>query len=337
MKNLLIITAVICVGLVGGYAIFWQAHKHADMQKEIHEVQEYRTRAVRGDLIAQYELGVHFFDGKGTPQDYNESERWYRKSADQGYAPAQCALGFMFEQGVGVSKNYAEGMRWYRKAADQGNADAEYNLGTMYRQGMGVLQDYVEAVKWYRMASNQGNANGQYGLGFMYYNGEGVQQDSAEAARLYRQASDQGLARAQYDLAYMYYDGRGVGQDRLEGDRLLHQAAAQGEARALRSLGVNNSGSWGRRKITSLVIFLGCFFFFISSLVPNAGRARIRVLAGMVGMLYAGMDLFLSFGQKIYISETIMHEMTFARNMLLGLFTVMLILIMIRGRRTSLF
>lgn len=327
-----------CIGLVGGYAIIRQVHAHASMQKQMDEAQQYRIRAERGDFRAQYELGVHFFEGKGVSQDYNESERWYRKSADQGYAPAQCALGFMFEQGVGVSKDYAEALRWYRKAADRGDADAEYNLGTMYRLGLGVSQDYVEAVKWYRMASNQGNANGQYGLGFMYYNGQGVQQDSSEAARLYRQASDQGLARAQYDLAYMYYYGRGVAQDRSQGDHLLHQAAAQGEARAMRSLKANDSGPLGRRKIISLIISLGCILFLISSLVRNGRRngsgGQLRVVAGVVGMTYAVIDLYLSFSDSVHRFEKLVYGISFARYMLLGIFSVMLILILFRGWRS---
>ena len=239
----------------------------------------------------------------------------------------------MYERGLGVSQDYAEALRWYRKAADQGDADAEYNLGTMYRLGTGVSQDYVEAVKWYRMASNQDNANGQYGLGYMYYNGEGVQQDFALAARLYSQAADQGLARAQYDLAYMYYYGRGVAQDRLEANRLLHEAAAQGEARALRSLRVNGSFFGGRGEIIRLFIFLCCSLFLISSLLRYPGRNgksdRIRICTAVVGMSYAGLGLYLSFSQKIYLSQKIAYELSFAEKILLGLFTAMLLLVLI--------
>lgn len=329
--------AAIAVVIVGGYAIFWHVREHSDEQKNIDDAQTCRAKAEHGDSRAQYELGRLLFEGRGVSQDYRESARWYRTAADQGYAPAQSSLGSMYERGLGISQDYSEALKWYRKAADQGDADAEYNLGTMYLSGMGVSQDLVEAVKWYRMASNQGDANGQYGLGYMYYNGKGVQQDFVMAARLYHQAADQGLARAQYDLAYMYYEGRGVAQDRLEADRLLHQAAAQGEARAQRSLGINGTVFWGRSKIIRLVIFLLLFSFLISSLDPIRGRRgknnRLRLFAAMVGMCYAALGLYLSFSHEIHLSETITYELSFASKILLGIFSAMLILILIpRGK-----
>lgn len=309
----------------------WYVRKHSATQGNTDDPQACRARAEHGDVKSQYELGRLFFEGRGVPQDYRESVHWYRTAADQGFARAQSSLGFMYEQGLGVPRDYAEALQWYLKAADRGDADAEYNLGTMYRLGMGVSQDSVEAVKWYRMASSQGDANGQYGLGYMYYNGKGVQQDFAMAARLYRQAADQGLARAQYDLAYMYYDGRGVEQNRPEADRLLHQAAAHGEPRAQRSLGVSDSGFWSTRKIISLIISVGCFFFLMTSLFPNTGRnlksGRRRIFTGIVGMLYSGLDSYLSFSHSIDRFGKAQYEISFARYMLLGIFSVLLVLV----------
>ena len=325
------------VAVVGGYALIGHVRKHSAAQENSDYPQTCRALAEHGDVKSQYELGRLFFEGRGVPQDYRESLHWYRAAADQAYAPAQSSLGFMYEQGLGVPRDYAEALQWYHKAADRGNPDAEYNLGTMYRLGMGVSQDSVEAVKWYRIASSQGDANGQYALGYMYYNGKGVQQDFAMAAHLYRQAADQGLARAQYDLAYMYYDGRGVEQSRTEADRLLHQAAALGEPRAQRSLGVGDSGFWATRKVISAIIFLGCFFFLITSLFPNTGRnlksGRRRIFTGIVGLLYAGLDLYLSFSNSIDRFGKSLYELSFARYMLLGIFSVLLILVITHKSR----
>ncbi len=325
------------VAAVGGYVALSHVRKHSDIQKSLDNAQSYRARAEHGDPRAQYELGRLFFEGKGVPQDYEESVHWYRAAADQGWVPAQSSLGFMYEQGFGVSKDYSEALLYYQKAASHDDADAEYNLGTMYRLGMGVSQNYAEAVNWYRMASNQSDANGQYGLDYMYYNGEGVVQDFAMAARLYRQAADQGLARAQYDLAYMYYDGRGVEQNRKEADRLLHQAAAQGEPRAQRSLGMGGSRFWSTRKIISLVICLGCFFFFVTSLFPNRRHnlksRRIRLFAGIIGMMYAALDMYLSFSYSIDRFGRALYELSFARYLLLSIFSVLLIVVITKNFR----
>ena len=84
-----------------------------------------------------------------------------RLAADQGYAMAQVNLGLMYYNGRGVPQDYAQAMKWFRLAADQGYAMAQYNLGTMYAKGQGVPQDDAQAVKWYRLAADQGDAETQ--------------------------------------------------------------------------------------------------------------------------------------------------------------------------------
>ena len=76
-----------------------------------------------------------------------EAVRWYRLAADQGHAVAQFNLGVHYYNGKGVPQDDVEALAWYRKAAEQWYADALYNLGVMYSTGRGVPQDGVEAYK----------------------------------------------------------------------------------------------------------------------------------------------------------------------------------------------
>ena len=115
----------------------------------------YRSLAEQGYASAQFNLGLMYDDGQGTPQDYAETLKWYRLAAEQGDADAQYNLGTMYRQGRGVPQNYAEAVKWYRLAAEQGYAYALNNLGIMYDEGLGVLQDYVEAHKWYNLAASR--------------------------------------------------------------------------------------------------------------------------------------------------------------------------------------
>ena len=62
-------------------------------------------------------------------------------------------LGYMYDTGKGVPQDYAESVKWYSLAADQGNAEAQSNLGLMYRDGKGVPQDFVQAHMWFNLAS----------------------------------------------------------------------------------------------------------------------------------------------------------------------------------------
>ena len=48
-----------------------------------------KIAAEKGDAKAQFNLGVMYVLGQGTPQDYKEVLKWYRKAAEQGHAQGQ--------------------------------------------------------------------------------------------------------------------------------------------------------------------------------------------------------------------------------------------------------
>ncbi len=93
-----------------------------------------------------------YSEGRGVPQDYGETFKWYRKAAEQGFAGSQNNLGFMYGHGEGVPQDHAEAVKWYREAANQGFARAQSNLGIMYLVGRGVPQDYMQAHMWSSLA-----------------------------------------------------------------------------------------------------------------------------------------------------------------------------------------
>lgn len=87
-----------------------------------------KKAAEQGDALAQYNLGLHYVDGRGVAKDDAEAVKWYRKAAEQGNASGQFELGYMYESGRGVAKDEAEATKWYQKAAAQGNANAKRRL-----------------------------------------------------------------------------------------------------------------------------------------------------------------------------------------------------------------
>ncbi|QIC72349.1 sel1 repeat family protein [Acinetobacter indicus] len=66
-------------------------------------------------------------------------------SAKKGDMTAQYNLGVMYANGQGVTQNYSKAFEWYSRAAAQGDADAQYRLGLMYASGQGVTQNYSKA------------------------------------------------------------------------------------------------------------------------------------------------------------------------------------------------
>ena len=81
-----------------------------------------------------------------------EAARWFRLAAEQGDARAQHNLGVHYSDGRGVPQDDAEAVRWYRLAADQGHAGAQFSLGYMYGSGEGVPQDDMLAYIWSSLA-----------------------------------------------------------------------------------------------------------------------------------------------------------------------------------------
>jgi len=116
------------------------------------EFVERKAKAEQGDARAQFQLGLHYYLGRGVEKDFEEAVKWYRKAAEQGNAYAQFNLGGRYFDGEGQKKDFVEAVKWYRKAAEQGNAMAQFNLGECYADGEGVKKNFVEAYAWLNLA-----------------------------------------------------------------------------------------------------------------------------------------------------------------------------------------
>lgn len=236
-------------------------------------IEWFHSAAEKGDVQAQFCLGVVHFSGRGVPVDQNEALKWFLKAAEGRHAKAQYWLGCWFNRREGTSNNKTEAMKWFRRAAEQGDAGAQRELSLMYYNGKDVLKDKGEGLKWVRKAVAQGDDEAQgvlrwnYGveedvgqaeavlkyrkaaemvgdalsqryLGFMYASGTGVTKDEAEAVKWYQKAAEQGDVRAQFNLGHMYDHGRGVTQDDAVTVKWYRKAAEQGDADAQHKLGL---------------------------------------------------------------------------------------------------
>ncbi len=134
------------------------AYQHIDYATALNFL---RPLAEQGDVNAQCNLGLMYYNGEDVPRDFTEAETWWRMAAEQGHAEAQFNLGVMYANGLGVTQDFAEAVKWYRKAAEQGDTDAQNKLGVVYSLGRGVPRDYVPALMWLNLAVAQGNDKAQ--------------------------------------------------------------------------------------------------------------------------------------------------------------------------------
>jgi TPR repeat protein len=99
---------------------------------------------------------VLFFSLPVTAAEDTNSVMGVKERAEKGDVQAQFELGLMYELGTAdraVRKNPAQAMKWYRKAAEHGFTIAQYYIGGMYEKGRGVEKDYSEAYFWYRLCA----------------------------------------------------------------------------------------------------------------------------------------------------------------------------------------
>jgi hypothetical protein len=109
-------------------------------------------------------------DDAGAAYDaYDDAKaiRILRPLAERGDVAAQYNLGVMYYRGRGVVQNDQEAVRLWKLAASQGNASAQYNLGWLYYGGK-VDKDDKEVLKWYRLSSGRGYAYPRDIIGWVY-------------------------------------------------------------------------------------------------------------------------------------------------------------------------
>ena len=111
-------------------------------------LQEFKQAAEAGLDLAQYNMAVLYFTGRGVEQDYAEAFRWTEMAAEQGHLNAQFNLGALYYTGTGTAANLEKSLQWYTLAAESQHAEAQYNLATMYELGEGTPIDLVRAHFW---------------------------------------------------------------------------------------------------------------------------------------------------------------------------------------------
>ena len=193
--------------------------------------------AMKGDVPAQFNLGLIYGNGIGVSQDYAEAAKWFRMAAEQGHARAQYGLGVMYAEGLGVTKDGAEAAKWFRPSAEKGDARGEFGLGMAYAEGIGLPKDDVEAAKWLLKSAKQGDASAQQNLGVLLVRGEGVKSDTGEWVQWHQKAAEQGNPKAETIIGYLYSGGVYFPKDPVESVKWYRRAAEQGESFAQMALG----------------------------------------------------------------------------------------------------
>lgn len=122
------------------------------------------TDALRGDKIAQFQVGVMYERGMGIEKNETAAASWYEKSAIQGYKDAQYNLGIMYASGRGVDLNQGFAMMWLGLSAKQGDGEAKQlvmdmmngKLDPKKKSESATIEGNLKAIKAVRLSAKKG-------------------------------------------------------------------------------------------------------------------------------------------------------------------------------------
>jgi len=123
----------------------------------INAAENIEKAAVAGLKVAQYNLAIFYFQGKGVDQNQTAAMYWLHKAAEQGCVDAQFNLGIMYLDGLGTFCFPEKAAQYLKQAAEQGeDGQAQHYLSCLYELGVGVAKNPEKALEWCRKAAEQG-------------------------------------------------------------------------------------------------------------------------------------------------------------------------------------
>jgi TPR repeat protein len=129
----------------GDYEAGLQAAQNGDFETAF---REFSVAAEDGLMMAQFNLAILYFSGRGVEQDFQQAFRWTQAAADQGHTQAQFNLGALHYEGQGTRRDREVALQWYIRAGNADYAPAQYNVGEMYYLGDGIDKDLIRAHAW---------------------------------------------------------------------------------------------------------------------------------------------------------------------------------------------
>lgn len=181
-----------------------------------------RGFAEKGDVEAQFALGVAYLNGTGLKKDYLEAIKWFSRASEQDDDRAKALLGLMYYNGDGVKQNYFEAAKLFKRSSlvvgsskMLKDANIQFALGVMSRDGIDEKQDLEKAVGYFSQAASQGHG---------------------EALSAIHELAEQNIAEAQHIWGYYTYMGELVDKNKSEGIEWLVKAIKHGNGGAYQHL-----------------------------------------------------------------------------------------------------
>ena len=172
----------------------------------------------------QYQIGMIYFKGLGTPIDNQKAAEYLEKSDELGNQYTKRLMALEYISGENFEQNIDKGISLLTECADSGDAFSCYKLGNLYLKGEIVNQDLDKAEKY--LLSAEDNEFTQYALGNLYLQKE--KYDIEKAVLYFEKSADKNM-QASYQLSKIYLFGTdGLKKCKEKAVNYLNLSAEQG-------------------------------------------------------------------------------------------------------------
>jgi TPR repeat protein len=120
-------------------------------------INDIEAAAIAGDVNAQYEFGMLYYEGNRLPEDHIQAKVWLRQAATKGHAKAQHNLGVLLYEESPETAERQEAIRWILSAANQGLVDSQIAIAQIYLDGTSIPKNDIEAYLWFNLAAAAGD------------------------------------------------------------------------------------------------------------------------------------------------------------------------------------
>ncbi len=159
-----------------------------------------QSKALKGDITAQFELAERYFYGKGVKRSCKTAFDWYKRAAEGGHVSAMTCLGYCYQFAFGTRNDYAKALNLYMRAAKLNDYRAVFLYGFCAYVGINeesavVSEKYADvekAVALFKIAAEKGMVAAQCWLAYLLNNGTEMEKDEEKAEKLYRAAAENG-------------------------------------------------------------------------------------------------------------------------------------------------
>lgn len=190
--------------------------------------------------------------------EFSEALGFYEKAAKGNIVKAIYNLGYMHYSGTGTPQNFDESLRWFRQCKNKRFAPCEHVLATMHLEQQGGLTDIQQGINHLLASEKLGYGKSSFKLYQIYINGlYGSEKNVMQALEHLTRGCDNKHPGSLARMAWHYLFAKDVKKDELKGKQYLEAAARSEDPWAMKVFALNilqdNPGTHRlKRAITTL-------------------------------------------------------------------------------------